>query len=69
MPLKAYTNANKLGELDSDYAFFQKAISAGYIGQSSKKISELEQFISDYPKSKLRDDAMYELGNSYVKAK
>ncbi|GGK25534.1 hypothetical protein GCM10007962_19750 [Yeosuana aromativorans] len=66
--IKAYTNANKIGELDSDYAFFQKALSAGYIGQSSKKISELEQFISDYPKSKLRDDAMYELGNSYVKA-
>ncbi len=66
--IKAYNNANKLSEVDSDYAFFQKAISAGYIGQASKKISELEQFISDYPKSKLRDDAMYELGNSYVKA-
>lgn len=66
--IKAYTNANKIGELDSDYAFFQKALSAGYIGQSSKKISELERFILDYPKSKLRDDAMYELGNSYVKA-
>lgn len=66
--IKAYNNANKLGEVDSDYAFFQKALSAGYIGQSSKKISELEQFISEYPNSKLRDDAMYELGNSYVKA-
>ncbi|MFH4965133.1 tetratricopeptide repeat protein [Gaetbulibacter sp. M235] len=66
--IKAYNNAIKLSEVDSDYAFFQKAISAGYIGQASKKISELEQFISDYPKSKLRDDAMYELGNSYVKA-
>ena len=66
--IKAYTNANKIGELDSDYAFFQKALSAGYIGQPSRKISELERFISNYPKSKLRDDAMYELGNSYVKA-
>jgi len=66
--IKAYNNAIKLNEVDSDYAFFQKAISAGYIGQSSKKISELEQFITDYPRSKLRDDAMYELGNSYVKA-
>ncbi|MCF8272441.1 MAG: tetratricopeptide repeat protein [Flavobacteriaceae bacterium] len=66
--IKAYNNANKLSEIDSDYAFFQKAISAGYIGQASKKIAELEQFISNYPKSKLRDDAMYELGNSYVKA-
>ncbi|MFH6768168.1 tetratricopeptide repeat protein [Gaetbulibacter aquiaggeris] len=66
--ISAYNNANKLNEIDSDYAFFQKAISAGYIGQDAKKISELEQFISEYKSSKLRDDAMYELGNSYVKA-
>ncbi|NMH88021.1 tetratricopeptide repeat protein [Flavivirga algicola] len=66
--IKAYNNAIKLNEIDSDYPFFQKAISTGYSGLTSKKIRELEQFISDYPKSKLRDDAMYELGNSYVKA-
>ncbi|MFD0836878.1 tetratricopeptide repeat protein [Mariniflexile aquimaris] len=65
--ISAYENAIKLSAIDSDYAFFQKVISAGYIGQDSKKIKELEQFISEYPKSKLRDDAMYELGNTYVK--
>tara|TARA_R110002049_G_scaffold116110_1_gene268457 strand:- start:17338 stop:20361 length:3024 start_codon:yes stop_codon:yes gene_type:complete len=64
----AYENAIKVGQMDADYAFFQKAISAGYLGNASKKISELEQFVSKYPNSKLRDDAMYELGNSYVKA-
>src|SRR5690606_39779477 len=66
--VKAYENAIKLSEIDSDYPFFQKAISVGYGGNDSKKISELEQFISKYTKSQLRDDAMYELGNSYVKA-
>ncbi|GAA3639360.1 tetratricopeptide repeat protein [Flavivirga jejuensis] len=66
--ISAYNNAIKLNEIDSDYPFFQKAISTGYSGQTSKKIKELEQFILDYPTSKLRDDAMYELGNSYVKA-
>ncbi|AUP78295.1 tetratricopeptide repeat protein [Flavivirga eckloniae] len=65
--INAYNKAIKLNEIDSDYPFFQKAISAGYIGQTSKKIKELEQFISEYQKSKLRDDAMYELGNTYVK--
>ncbi|MGE5945000.1 MAG: tetratricopeptide repeat protein, partial [Flavobacteriales bacterium] len=65
---KAYDNAIKFNEMDSDYPFFQKAISTGYGGNDSKKISDLEQFISKYPNSKLRDDAMYELGNSYVKA-
>ncbi|WP_248723586.1 tetratricopeptide repeat protein [Seonamhaeicola sp. ML3] len=68
LAIKAYSNAIKVGEIDSDYPAFQKAISVGYLGQSSKKIKELEEFISDYPKSKLRDDAMYELGNAYVKA-
>ena len=66
--IKAYEKAIKLNEIDSDYPAFQKAISVGYAGQSSKKIKELEAFIQEYPKSKLRDDAMYELGNSYVKA-
>ncbi|AJR02384.1 tetratricopeptide repeat protein [Siansivirga zeaxanthinifaciens] len=66
--IKAYEKAIALNEIDSDYAFFQKAISAGYIGEDAKKIKELEQFISEYQKSKLRDDAMFELGNSYVKA-
>ncbi|KJD35059.1 tetratricopeptide repeat protein [Tamlana sedimentorum] len=65
--IDAYQNAIKLNEIESDYAFFQKALSVGYAGQSSKKISELEAFIKNYPNSKLRDDAMYELGNSYVK--
>ncbi|WP_298555157.1 tetratricopeptide repeat protein [uncultured Algibacter sp.] len=64
----AYEKAIQINEIDSDYPAFQKAISIGYTGQSSKKIKGLEQFISDYPKSKLRDDALYELGNSYVKA-
>lgn len=65
--IDAYNNAIKLNEIDSDYAFFQKALSMGYLGNSSKKISELNNFLEKYPKSKLRDDAMYTLGNAYVK--
>ncbi len=66
--ISAYNNAIKVGEITSDYPAFQKAISIGYLGKSNQKIKELEQFINDYDSSKLRDDAMYELGNSYVKA-
>ena len=65
--ISAYDEAIKINELESDYAFFQKTISYGYAGQISKKITDLEKFISDYTKSKLRDDALFELGNSYVK--
>ncbi|WP_242135778.1 tetratricopeptide repeat protein [Aestuariivivens marinum] len=65
--ISAYEKAIEINEIDSDYPFFQKALSAGYLGKSSKKITELETFIEAYSDSKLRDDAMYELGNSYVK--
>ncbi|MDB2463023.1 tetratricopeptide repeat protein [Algibacter sp.] len=66
--ISAYQNAIKLNKIDSDYPAFQKAISIGYTGQTSSKIKALEDFISNYPKSKLRDDALYDLGNSYIKA-
>ncbi|WP_299890769.1 tetratricopeptide repeat protein [uncultured Lacinutrix sp.] len=65
--IAAYNEALSINKIESDYAFFQKAISYGYLGQESKKISELEAFIIEYPESKLRDDAMYTLGNAYVK--
>ena len=66
--ITAYNKSLKINNTDADYPAFQKAISVGYIeGQSSKKINALKQFILNYPKSKLRDDAMYELGNSYLK--
>ncbi|WP_299386675.1 tetratricopeptide repeat protein [uncultured Lacinutrix sp.] len=63
-----YSEALSVNKIEMDYAFFQKAMSYGYLGQTDKKISELETFISKYPSSKLRDDAMYTLGNAYVKA-
>ncbi|MGS2727245.1 tetratricopeptide repeat protein [Psychroserpens sp. BH13MA-6] len=66
--IAAYDKAIALNEIESDYAFFQKTMSYGYIGQGSQKIQGLESFISGFPRSSLRDDAMYELANSYVKA-
>ena len=66
--ISAYDKAIQLNKIDSDYPAFQKAISVGYTGQSSKKIKALEDFILEYPKSKLRDDALYALGNAHVKA-
>ncbi|WP_370514518.1 tetratricopeptide repeat protein [Formosa sp. L2A11] len=65
---KAYNSAINLDQIEPDYAAFQKAMSYGYIGNSKTKVSDLENFIDTYPKSKLRDDAMYELGNSYTKS-
>lgn len=66
--ISAYDKAIGINEIESDYAAFQKAMSHGYMGKASTKIKELNTFIIGYPKSGLRDDAMYELANSYVKA-
>ncbi|MFD1063349.1 tetratricopeptide repeat protein [Winogradskyella litorisediminis] len=66
--ISAYEKAISIGEIETDYAAFQKAMSYGYMGKASTKISELKSFISGYPKSGLRDDAMYALANAYVKA-
>ncbi|WP_411767734.1 tetratricopeptide repeat protein [Winogradskyella sp. A3E31] len=66
--INAYDKAIGLNEIETDYAAFQKAMSYGYIGQGSTKVRELNTFINGYPKSGLRDDALYELANSYVKA-
>ncbi|MCK7590072.1 tetratricopeptide repeat protein [Subsaxibacter sp. CAU 1640] len=66
--IAAYDKAMALNEIETDYAAFQKAMSYGYIGQGSTKMQELNSFIDRYAKSPLRDDAMYELANSYVKA-
>jgi len=66
--ISAYDKAIQINEIETDYASFQKAMSNGYLGKSTTKISELNTFIEGYPKSALRDDAMYELANSYVKS-
>jgi len=65
--INAYEKAININEIEPDYAFFQKAISYGYIGKGAIKINELNAFVETYEKSSLRDDALYELGNSYVK--
>lgn len=66
--INAYDKAIQINEIETDYAAFQKAMSHGYLGKGSKKISELTTFIEGYNNSALRDDAMYELANSYVKS-
>jgi len=66
--ITAYNKAIQINEIETDYAAFQTAMSQGYLGKGSRKISELNTFIESYSKSALRDDAMYELANSYVKA-
>ncbi|NQZ45130.1 MAG: tetratricopeptide repeat protein [Flavobacteriaceae bacterium] len=65
--ISAYDKASKINGPERDYATFQKAMSNGFLGNNSAKISTLSNFVERYPRSALRDDALYELGNTYVK--
>ncbi len=64
--MEAYQRAIDNGVSNADYAAFQKAISYGFVDRNDTKIEELNSFIGKYPRSSYRDDAMYELGNTYV---
>ena len=62
-----YQKAVYANDIDVDYAQFQIAMCQGLMGENDKKISSLLEFTEVNLKSTLRDNAFYELGNSYVK--
>ncbi|PZD78055.1 tetratricopeptide repeat protein [Mesonia sp. K7] len=64
--MEAYNSAIKIDAARSDYAAFQKGISYGFVDRNSKKIEDLENFANTYNQSVYRDDALYELANTYV---
>ncbi len=64
--IEAYNKVIELKSVDSDYAYFQKAISYGFVSKNDSKIEELNTFLKLYPKSDYRDDALFELGNTYT---
>ena len=67
--MDAYNKAIDLKSIDADYAAFQKAISYGFVSKNDKKIEDLNKLIANYSKSQYRDDALFELGNTYVAEK
>ncbi|HMI06577.1 MAG TPA: tetratricopeptide repeat protein [Flavobacterium sp.] len=67
--MDAYNKAIEMHGVDADYAAFQKAISYGFVARNDKKIEDLNKFLGSFPKSQYRDDALFELGNTYVTEK
>ena len=61
-----YEKAIAGGASDSDYAAFQKALCLGLQGKDWPRADALGAFVIDYPESNYLDDAMYELGDSYL---
>ena len=64
--LEAYNKVVELKSVDSDYGYFQKAICYGFVSKNVRKMEELNAFLKLYPKSEYLDDALFELGNTYV---
>jgi tetratricopeptide (TPR) repeat protein len=64
--LDAYIKVIESKSVDADYAYFQKALCYGFLSKNSKKIEELNTFLTLYPKSDYQDDVLFELGNTYV---
>ncbi|NJM14699.1 MAG: tetratricopeptide repeat protein, partial [Bacteroidales bacterium] len=61
-----YHQAYQLGLIDADYALYQEAIAKGVLYNYQEKINCLNLLIATYPKSTYLDDAIFELGNTYV---
>ncbi|TRX42168.1 tetratricopeptide repeat protein [Flavobacterium restrictum] len=64
--MEAYAKVVELKSIDADYAAFQRAICFGFVAKNDKKIAALQDFLTQYGKSEYRDDALFELGNTYV---
>ncbi|MFH2142577.1 MAG: tetratricopeptide repeat protein [Bacteroidota bacterium] len=63
-----YLGAINNGKISIDYAMFQKAFCHGLTKEKdfNQKIVILTQLVNEYPNSSYTDDALYEIGNSYV---
>jgi TolA-binding protein len=64
--IETYNKALALTGPEKDYATYQKAMCYGFVDRSAQKIENLENFVAQFPRSSFKDDALYELGNSYV---
>jgi len=64
--IETYNEALALTGPQKDYAAYQKAMSYGFVGKRDTKLEELDRFVAAYPSSTLNDDALFELGNTYI---
>ncbi len=64
--MEAYNKVIESNTADVEYATFQKAMSYGFVDRNDRKIEELNAFVKKYPKSNFADDALYEIGNTYI---
>jgi TolA-binding protein len=61
-----YDRSIKADITDVDYAIFQKSLALGVINKFEEKIRNLNQLLVSFPNSAYTDDALYEIGESYL---
>jgi TolA-binding protein len=64
--IENYDKVIKAGKADVPYAMFQKAFTLGLVDRPQRKIEDLLNLLALYPNSSYTDDALYELGRTYV---
>ncbi len=64
--IEKYDQAIALETADMDYAYYQKAIAQGVIGDYQGKSQSLKQLISKTPSSAYADEATWELANTFL---
>ena len=65
---KRYKDFTKLKSIDGkDYATYQMAAISGQSGEPYDQLILLEELVDTYPDSEYTDDALVDIGNSYIK--
>ncbi len=65
--IKAFKKVVQLNFKEAAYARYQIAMSYGFLNNNSQKVDALKQLIAQNKESRLYDDALFELGNTYLK--
>jgi len=60
-----YDRAAKMEQPNADYALFQIAISQGYLRELNKKVTTLNQLLTNFPNTGFRAEAEFELASTY----
>ncbi len=64
--IQSYDAAAKLNQPSRDYAVFHKAMAFGALSRQGDKISTLSSMVNSNRNSSYYDDALYELGTTYL---
>ena len=61
-----YDLATRVGKRNADYALYQQSLCYGAKGLVNQKINMLETLLQTYPSTPYYDQAMFEIGNTYL---